>query len=83
MYVVVVYDADPTERAGIRTFLMPHLHWIQNSVFAGELTQTAALDLYEALRSFAKLARITFWLFDRRPETWHIGTQDDEETIFL
>ena len=83
MYVVVVYDSGPEERENIRALLMRHLHWIQNSVFAGEMTRTAAIDLYEAVKSTAKEARITFWLFDRKPTTFYVGEQEDRESIFI
>lgn len=62
---------------------MPHLHWIQNSVFAGELTQVAAKDLYESLKGKVDKAKITFWLFDKKPRVYQIGEQDDHESIFI
>lgn len=62
---------------------MPHLNWVQNSVFAGELTRVAALELYDALKEKAVGARITMWLVDRKPETFHIGAQEDMESMFL
>ncbi len=83
VYVVVAYDADPAERENLRARLMPHLHWVQGSVFAGELTRTAAEDLYEALRSSVTSARVSFWLFDRAPDVRQIGTQDERESQIL
>lgn len=83
MYVVVVYDADDVERNIIRRSLKTRLHWIQNSVFAGELTMTAADDLFDELENIANEARINFWLFERKPETRRIGEQDDEESMFV
>lgn len=83
MYVVVVYDADDVERKWIRDVLKPQLHWIQQSVFAGGLTKTAAEDLFDQLQETVNEARVTFWMFDRKPDTRHIGEQEDEESIFL
>ncbi len=83
MYVVVVYDANPHERENIRSILMPRLHWIQSSVFAGELTRVAAKDLHDSLVKQTIDAKITCWIFDRKPETFQIGVQDDRESIFL
>ncbi|MBU4032779.1 MAG: CRISPR-associated endonuclease Cas2 [Candidatus Thermoplasmatota archaeon] len=83
MYVVVVYDADSHEREIIRAILMRRLHWIQNSVFAGEVTQVAAKDLRDSLTKFVQESKVTFWMFDRKPDTFQIGTQDDEESIFM
>jgi CRISPR/Cas system-associated endoribonuclease Cas2 len=83
MYIVVVYDADPIERENIRAVLMPRLHWIQASVFAGELTKVAAEDLYRSLEQSVKNARVAFWLFDRPPDVRQIGAQEDRESVFL
>lgn len=83
MYVVVVYDAAPGERKKIRRKLKTQLHWIQNSVYAGEMTKTAAVDLYDALEDEVEGARVTFWMFDRKPDTRLIGGQDDEESMFV
>ncbi len=62
---------------------MPQLHWVQNSVFAGELTRTAARDLHDSLKEKIETAKITLWLFDRKPEIYNLGEQDDQESIFL
>lgn len=62
---------------------MPKLHWMQNSVFAGELTQVSAKDLMKILTDYVRTSKVTFWLFDRKPEVFHIGTQDDGESMFL
>lgn len=83
MYVVVTYDADPEERKSIRSIVSTQLHWIQESVYSGELTRTEADDLFRKLSTRIKDARISFWLFDRSPEVKQIGTQTDKESIFL
>lgn len=62
---------------------MTKLHWIQNSVFAGELTRTASEDLFERLKASVQNARITFWMCDRPPEARFLGTQEDRESVFL
>lgn len=62
---------------------MPQLHWIQYSVFAGELTRTAAEDLFQRISARVQNARVTFWLFDRVPEIRNIGAQEDRESVFL
>lgn len=83
MYLVVTYDANLEERKNIRSIVKPHLHWIQESVYSGELTRTEAEDLFRKLRGKIKNAKISFWLFDRPPEIRQIGTQVDKESIFL
>ncbi|WP_297436914.1 CRISPR-associated endonuclease Cas2 [Thermococcus sp.] len=38
MYVVIVYDVGVKRVNNVKKFLRQHLHWIQNSVFEGEVT---------------------------------------------
>ncbi|WP_461867222.1 CRISPR-associated endonuclease Cas2 [Thermococcus sp.] len=38
MYVVVVYDVNVSRVNRVKKFLRQHLHWVQNSVFEGEVT---------------------------------------------
>ncbi|AEH24654.1 CRISPR-associated endonuclease Cas2 [Pyrococcus yayanosii] len=38
MYVVVVYDVAVERVNKVKKFLRQHLHWVQNSVFEGEVT---------------------------------------------
>ena len=83
MYVVITYDADTKERENIRTIVKTQLHWIQHSVYAGELTRTATEDMFRRLKKDVSTARISFWIFDRPPEVRQIGNQKDRESIFL
>jgi CRISPR-associated protein Cas2 len=39
MYVVIVYDVSVKRVNNVKKFLRQHLHWIQNSVFEGEVTR--------------------------------------------
>lgn len=79
----MVYDAGTFERPEIRSVLKTELHWIQQSVFAGELTRTAANDLRHRLEDRIDEARVTMWLCDRQPERWLLGHQEDEESMFV
>ncbi len=38
MYVIIVYDIEEKRVAKVCKFLRQYLHWVQNSVFEGELT---------------------------------------------
>ncbi|MBP1912218.1 CRISPR-associated endonuclease Cas2 [Thermococcus stetteri] len=38
MYVVIVYDVSVERVNKVKKFLRQHLHWVQNSVFEGEVT---------------------------------------------
>jgi len=39
MYVVIVYDVNVSRVNKVKKFLRQHLHWVQNSVFEGEVTK--------------------------------------------
>ncbi|BAD84634.1 hypothetical protein, conserved, DUF196 family [Thermococcus kodakarensis KOD1] len=38
MYIIVVYDVSVERVNRVKKFLRQHLHWVQNSVFEGEVT---------------------------------------------
>jgi len=39
VYVIVVYDVNVDRVNRVKKFLRRYLHWVQNSVFEGELTE--------------------------------------------
>ena len=39
MHIIVVYDINVSRVNKIKKFLRQHLHWVQNSVFEGEVTR--------------------------------------------
>ncbi|WP_457752181.1 CRISPR-associated endonuclease Cas2 [Thermococcus sp.] len=39
MYLVIVYDVNVKRVNRVKKFLRQHLHWVQNSVFEGEVTR--------------------------------------------
>jgi len=47
------------------------------------LTKVAAKDLISALEENIIEARITIWLIDKKPVVFHVGEQDDRESIFI
>ena len=47
MYVLVVYDIEVARVVKVHKFLKRHLHWVQNSVFEGELTD-AQIEMVKA-----------------------------------
>lgn len=40
MYVLIVYDVEVARVTKVHKLLKRHLHWVQNSVFEGELTES-------------------------------------------
>ena len=49
-YYIVVYDAQQKQLPKVLKTLRRYLHWVQNSVFEGELTRSQFLRLRQELR---------------------------------
>jgi CRISPR-associated protein Cas2 len=47
MYIIIVYDVSVERVNKVKKFLRGHLHWVQNSVFEGEVT-TAEFERIKA-----------------------------------
>jgi CRISPR-associated protein Cas2 len=45
MYVILVYDADARRGPRLLKLCRQYLHWVQNSVFEGEITPAALREL--------------------------------------
>ena len=50
MYVVLVYDIDESRVNKVNKYLKRFLHWIQNSVFEGELTKSQYSIMVDGLK---------------------------------
>jgi len=49
LYYIVVYDAEVKRVSKVLKILRKYMHWVQNSVFEGELTQSQLLKLKHEL----------------------------------
>ena len=49
MYLIVVYDVCTRRIQAVHNFLRQYLHWVQNSVFEGEVTSTKLKEIRETL----------------------------------
>lgn len=83
MYVIVVYDAGPEEQTLLRAILVKQLHRIQNSVFAGEMTNVEIDRLHNSLANIVVEARVHIWRCDRPPHMHDLGRQEDKESPFI
>jgi len=54
MYVIVVYDVEEKRVAKVCKFLRQYLHWVQNSVFEGELTDGKFKEMQIGLKKRIK-----------------------------
>jgi len=54
MYIIIVYDVEQKRVARVCKFLRKYLHWIQNSVFEGELTEGKFKEVQQGLKKIIK-----------------------------
>jgi CRISPR-associated protein Cas2 len=54
MYVIIVYDVEEKRVANVCKFLRQYLHWVQNSVFEGELTEGKLKEVQIGLKKRIK-----------------------------
>ena len=54
MYVIIVYDIEEQRVAKVCKYLREYLHWVQNSVFEGELTDGKFEELKVGLKKRIK-----------------------------
>ena len=50
MYVILVYDIDESRVNRVNKFLKRYLHWIQNSVFEGEISESQYVIMIDELK---------------------------------
>jgi CRISPR-associated protein Cas2 len=70
MYVLVVYDVEVSRIAKVHKFLKRHLHWVQNSVFEGELTDAQIETVRIGLKKLLDEDTDSVLIFISREARW-------------
>lgn len=70
MYVILVYDVGEKRVGKMLKLCRRYLHWIQNSVFEGEITEVKLRELQHEARQLMNLAEDSFIIFSSRDERW-------------
>lgn len=52
VYLIITYDVGEERVSKLHKILSQYLHWVQNSVFEGEVTKAACRELEEEIKSF-------------------------------
>jgi len=68
VYVIIVYDVEEKRVARVCKFLKGYLHWIQNSVFEGELTDGKFRELQVGLKKRIKADKDSILFFKMRAQ---------------
>lgn len=69
MYVILVYDIDQKRVAKVLKLCRRYLHWIQNSVFEGEITPVKLKELVAQAKLIMK-EKDSLIIFKSREERW-------------
>ena len=69
MYVIAVYDVEAKRTAKMLKLCRRYLHWIQNSVFEGEITEVKLKELIHHSKDIMK-GQDSFIIFKNNQVRW-------------
>jgi CRISPR-associated protein Cas2 len=69
MYIILVYDVEQKRVAKALKVCRGYLHWIQNSVFEGELTEGKFKELKKELKKVISIKKDSVMFFTMSTET--------------
>jgi CRISPR-associated protein Cas2 len=70
MYVLLVYDVEVARVTKVHKFLKRHMHWVQNSVFEGELTEAQVETVKAGLRRLLSEDTDSVLIYTAREQRW-------------
>ena len=70
MYVILVYDVGEKRVGKMLKLCRRYLHWIQNSVFEGTITEVKLRELKHKAREIMVLQEDSLIVFCSREERW-------------
>ena len=86
MYIILVYDINEARVAKMLKLCRQYLHWIQNSVFEGEITEVKLQELIYKCRAMMKESDSVI-IFKSREQKWLekqvIGMEKNQISPFL
>ena len=87
MYVILVYDCGEKRVGKMLKLCRKYLHWIQNLVFEGEITEVKLKELLGRAREIMNLDEDSVLVFKSRDEKWLekevVGQEKNELDNFL
>jgi CRISPR-associated protein Cas2 len=87
MYIIAVYDVGEKRVAKMLKLCRKYLHWIQNSVFEGELSAVQLKELEMKAKEIMVKEEDSFIIFTSREKKWMdkkiIGKEKNSTDNFL
>lgn len=70
MYIMLVYDVEEKRVSKMLKLMRKHLHWIQNSVFEGEVTEAQLFKLKSEIHKLIDEEVDSVIIFKARDRKW-------------
>ncbi len=70
MYVIAVYDVDARRCGKMLKLCRRYLHWIQNSVFEGEITEVKLKEMEIEAKQIMDTQKDSLIIFKGREKRW-------------
>lgn len=70
MYILIVYDIEVKRVTKVHKFLKRYLHWVQNSVFEGELSPAQIEEMKSGLNKIIVRDSDSILMFVARDRRW-------------
>lgn len=70
MYVIAIYDVESKRCGKMLRLCRRYLHWIQNSVFEGEITEVKLKELIFEAKEIMDEKTDSFIIFKNRDKNW-------------
>jgi CRISPR-associated protein Cas2 len=87
MYVILIYDVGEKRVVNMLKLCRKYLHWIQNSVFEGEITEVKLKELSHLAKQKMDINTDSIIIFKSRDEKWLnkeiIGSERSSTDNFL
>ena len=87
MYIILVYDFGEKRVSKMLKLCRKYLHWIQNSVFEGEISEVRLKELLMEADNFIDKETDSIIIFKNRDEKWLdkqiVGRETADLDIFI
>lgn len=87
MYIILVYDVGEKRVGKMLKLCRKYLHWIQNSVFEGEISDAKLLALKAQAKDIMDIKEDSLIIFSSRDNHWLdkeiVGKERSSTDIFL
>jgi CRISPR-associated protein Cas2 len=87
MYVIIVYDISTQRVNKVCQFLRQYLHWVQNSVFEGELTESELKKIEVEIKRMVNINEDSVIIYkfqtEKVLEKDHIGIKKAEPSFVI